>query len=167
MKESRPYNHTPKTAKIQHAQNLANCGALEREGNRAKERNTRHSTPKTPHIKRKPMRQSKHTHERQTRHTCKKCAHHGKGGEGEPARTANATPARKEHRHGRRHPCKQRAVPPLERDEKPPRMPILRKKPLSVPFLFIFGPYIYSLLSLLLSFFSCRHCTKTLFSLFS
>jgi hypothetical protein len=50
---------------------------------------------------------------------------------------------------------------PIGEGEKPPRLLNLRKKPLSVPFLFFFGLYIYSLLSLLLSFFSCRHCAKT------
>ena len=89
-KVSRSYNRTPKAEKTQHAPNLAHCGALEREGNRAKERNTRHRPPKSPHIKRKPMRQSKHTHERQTRHTAKNCAHHGKSWEGEREPNHNA-----------------------------------------------------------------------------
>ena len=66
VKVSHPYKNTNEHDKSQHAQNLAHCGALEMEGNRAKERNTRHSTPKRPHIKRKPMRPSKHTHERKT-----------------------------------------------------------------------------------------------------
>lgn len=64
MKESRTYNRTTKAEKTQHAPNLAHCGALEREGNQAKEPinvHNAHRPPKTPHIKRKPMRTSKHT----------------------------------------------------------------------------------------------------------
>ena len=63
-KDSRHYNHTQKAEKTQHAQNLAHCGALEREGTRAKEPINVHNArrpPKTPHIKRKHMRTSKHT----------------------------------------------------------------------------------------------------------
>ena len=43
-----PTENTHLWQKTQHAQNLPTCGALEREANRAKERNTRHSPPKTP-----------------------------------------------------------------------------------------------------------------------
>ena len=73
------------------------------EVNRAKDRNTRHRPPKRPHIKRKPMRQSKHTHERQTRHTGKKCANHGKGGEGEREPNSNAPAAMRAGTHCQRN----------------------------------------------------------------
>lgn len=86
-----------------------------------------------------------------------------------PRHSAQAEKIRK---HSRRHPCKPHATqtartsrgdPPMPRrsrtprpvgeGETPPRLPSLRKKPLSVPFLFFFGLYIYSLL-FFASFFS-------------
>ena len=103
VKAYRPYKNTNEHDKSQHAQNLAHCGALEREGNREKERNTRNRTPKRHHIKRKPMRQSKHTHERQTRITRRILAHHGKSGEGEREPNSNAPVAMRSGTHRKRN----------------------------------------------------------------
>lgn len=106
VKAYRPYKNTNEHGKSQHAPNLAHCGALGMEGTRAKEPINVHNArrpPKTPHIKRKHMRTSKNTHERQTRHTGKKCAHHGKGGEGEREPNSNAPVAMRAGTHCKRN----------------------------------------------------------------
>ena len=58
--------NTHRGQKTQHARNLAHCGALEREGNRAKEPSNAHRPPKTPQDARKASRTSKHTPEEPT-----------------------------------------------------------------------------------------------------